>query len=111
MNNNFLVSIDYHKFCHVHEHSLLGEHCFEHTSTSLGLHLLLSLSSVSLLLLTLCFIFMSTTVISCRSRAKLQRELKQARDTVKGHTAANYEEIDQIIFTKENAAYSNVQEL
>ena len=87
-------------------------------SEDFGQHLTLVISLTSLLALVLILsstIFIAVTVVLVRGKAKVHRELQQARETVRRLTSVDYEEIhvDQNVRyshvpTQENVAYGHV---
>lgn len=68
---------------------------------------IISVSSASVLLLALSYIVCTLVITALvRGKAKIQRELKQARDV--SNTRACYEEIYLNVVTEDNIAYGRV---
>ena len=90
------------------------------SSDFIGLYLAVSFGSASLLMLVLSStVFIIVTISLLRSKAKVTRELMQARESIEGPVTADYEdiviELDQQsetvssgISTKDNVAYDHV---
>ena len=70
----------------------------------------ISIGSTSFFLLAISyFVFILVIIVLVRGKVKIQRELKQARDTIDRNATANYEEIALNVLTEKNVAYGHVR--